>query len=64
MHLDKPAVIVELKWDETAEGAIAQVKERQYVDGLKDYQGNLILAGINYEKKSKKHSCKIEKITI
>ena len=61
LHSDKPAVIIELKWDKNASGAIEQIKERNYVDVFKDYHGDLLLAGINYDKKSKKHSCIIEK---
>ena len=62
LYADKPAAVIELKWDKSAEGAITQIKDKQYVEALKDYQGNLILAGINYDKKTKKHSCKIEKL--
>ena len=36
--MDKPAVVIELKWDKTAEGAIDQIKKKRYVDALKDYQ--------------------------
>ena len=61
IHLDKPAVMIELKWDKSAEGAIQQIKNKEYIDALKDYQGDLLLAGINYDKKTKKHSCIIEK---
>lgn len=50
-HLDKPAIVIELKWDKSAVGAIEQIKEKQYGNALKDYQGNLLLAGINYNKK-------------
>lgn len=60
-HMDKPAVIIELKKDKSAQGAIAQIKEKNYVRALEDYQGNLLLAGINYDK-DKKHTCIIEKI--
>ncbi len=60
MHFDKPAVIMELKWDKSAKGAISQIKEKQYVDALKEYQGNLLLVGINYEKDTKTHTCVIE----
>ena len=56
IHLDKPAVMIELKWDKSAEGAIQQIKNKEYIDALKDYQGDLLLAGINYDKKTKKHS--------
>lgn len=61
LHMDKPAVVIELKWDKKAAGAIAQIQERRYVDSLKDYHGNLLLAEINYDKKSKKHTCMIKK---
>ena len=54
IHADKPAVIIELKWDKSASGAIAQIKEKKYIDALSEYQGNLLLAGINYDKKIKK----------
>ena len=61
---DKPAVLVELKWDESADSAIGQIKERKYVKALEGYQGNLLLVGINYDKESKKHQCKIEKLSL
>ena len=60
MHFNKPAVIMELKWDKSAKGAISQIKEKQYVDALKEYQGNLLLVGINYEKDTNTHTCVIE----
>ena len=53
LYADKPAAVIELKWDKDAHGAISQIKEKQYVDALKDYHGNLLLAGINYDKKIK-----------
>ncbi|MCM1089749.1 MAG: ATP-binding protein [Butyrivibrio sp.] len=59
----KPALIVELKWDKTAEGAIRQIKNKKYISALKEYKGNILLVGINYDKKSRKHQCKIEKYT-
>lgn len=58
---DKPALIVELKWDKTAQGAIDQIKQKQYIGALKNYTENLLLVGINYNKKTKKHQCRIEK---
>lgn len=57
---DKPALLVELKWNKSTEGAIAQIKERKYCDSLKDYHGRLLLVGVNYDKKTKKHECIIE----
>lgn len=61
LHLDKPAVVIELKWDKDVTGAIAQIKDRGYVDALKDYRGNLLLAGISYDRRSKTHTCVIER---
>ncbi len=60
---DNPAMIVELKYDNSAEGAIEQIKKKQYADCLKDYSGEILLVGINYDKEQKNHTCKIEKIT-
>jgi len=58
---EKPAILVELKWDSSAEGAIAQIKGRKYAEGLEEYQGNMLLVGISYDKKTKEHRCRIEK---
>ena len=57
---DKPAVMIELKWDKSAGGAIEQIKEKQYGNALKEYQGKLLLVGINYNKTTKKHECVME----
>lgn len=57
---EKPALIVELKWDRSAKGAISQIKRKQYVESLKEYQGNLLLVGVNYDKKTREHQCVIE----
>lgn len=59
---DKPALVVELKWNQSAEGAIAQIKKKQYCKSLSEYQGNLLLVGINYDKDTKEHNCIIEKM--
>ena len=47
LHLDKPAAIIELKWNKNASGAIAQIKRQQYSEVLKDYHGDLLLADIS-----------------
>ena len=61
LYQDKPAAVIELKWDKSAKGAIDQIKNREYGDVLRDYQENLLLVGINYDKKTKVHECTIEK---
>lgn len=63
LHADKPAVVIELKKDKGAQGAIDQIKQKNYVKALEDYKGNLLLVGINYGK-DKKHSCVIEKMVM
>ena len=63
LHADKPAVVIELKKDRDAQGAIEQIKQKNYVSALADYKGNLLLVGINYDK-DKNHSCVIEKMTV
>ncbi|WP_027089548.1 AAA family ATPase [Thomasclavelia saccharogumia] len=58
---DKPAMIVELKWDQEAKTAINQIKEKKYYYELEKYLDDLLLVGISYDKKTKKHSCIIER---
>jgi hypothetical protein len=60
----KPAIVVELKWDQTAEGAIKQIKEKEYAAALMGYIGEVLLVGINYDKETKQHTCVIEKVNV
>ncbi len=57
---DKPATVVELEYDRSAGGAIAKIEECRYSKALKEYQGTLLLVGINYQKETKGYSCVIE----
>mgnify|MGYP000071411069 FL=1 len=58
---DYPALIAELKWNQKAQTALQQIKEKQYPDSVLDYTGDILLVGINYDKKTKEHQCLIEK---
>ena len=60
----KPAIIVELKVDKNAKGAIDQIKDKNYTESIKGYRGEVLLVGINYDKSDKKHSCVIEETLI
>ena len=60
---DKPAMIVELKWDQDVKTAITQIKEKKYPKALDRYQDNLLIIGITYNRESKEHICHIERIT-
>ncbi len=61
-----PALLIELKWNQSAEGAIKQIKDRDYPVGLRGYGGEMLLVGIGYNKDApaggRKHTCRIEKI--
>ena len=59
----KPALVVELKYDKSAETAISQIKDRGYTQALEGYFGDVLLVGVNYDKDNvnKPHSCVIEK---
>ncbi len=63
-HTDRPALVVELKYDKSADAAIGQIKDRQYMQVFDGYCGEILLVGINYnsEDKDKPHSCVIERI--
>lgn len=60
----KPALVVELKYDKSADTALRQIKERHYTKALEGYSGEILLVGINYDKDSenKAHSCVIENV--
>lgn len=57
---DYPALLVELKWNQKADTALNQIKEKKYPESLLQYTGNILLVGINYDKKTKTHQCSME----
>lgn len=61
-----PALLIEMKWNKTAVGAIEQIKNKQYPTAIQDFGGEVLLVGINYDKDApageRKHSCVIEKL--
>lgn len=58
--VDMPAILVEIKFDKTADTAIKQIKEKRYAGKLSGYADKIMLVGVNYDKKTKKHECTIE----
>ena len=56
-----PALLIELKYNKDADTALNQIKRQDYPARLEDWKGNLLLVGINYDKASKTHSCRIER---
>ena len=59
--VNKPALLIELKFDKSAQTAITQIKEKNYLLFFKDYKGEVLLVGINYSKGTKTHQCIIER---
>lgn len=57
-----PAIVLELKVGRSCEEAIAQIKERNYIQKVKNCK-EILLVGINYDKE-KRHSCRIERVDI
>ena len=57
---EMPALIVELKWNKSAQAAIQQIKDKCYFESVRTYTGDILLVGINYDKKTKMHACVIE----
>ena len=58
---DFPALVVELKWNKNAETALDQIKRQHYPASIASYTGDILLVGVNYDKKTKVHECRIEK---
>lgn len=61
-HVDSPAIILELKVNKDADSAIAQIKRKQYPAKVAEYTDRLLLVGINYDRDTKQHQCRIEKV--
>ena len=57
-----PGIVIELKYDKSPEEAIQQIKHRNYVKKLEGITDSILLVGINYDKKSKRHQCIIEEL--
>ena len=62
-NVSTPAIIVELKYNDTTGTAIDQIHERHYPDKVAEYTGDILLVAISYDKKTKEHQCQIEKWT-
>jgi hypothetical protein len=60
-YRDKPTVLVELKWNRSTKSAIDQIKRNKWPQRLEGLGGPLLMVGINYDEKTKKHHCVIER---
>lgn len=59
-NVDKPALVIELKYDKDADTAINQIHRKEYPAKIAEYTGHILLVSINYDKTTKKHTCQIE----
>jgi len=59
---NKPAIVLELKYDWSADTAIRQIKEKRYAGALAGYSEKVLLVGVSYDKETKQHSCVIEEM--
>ena len=57
-----PLILIEFKYDDSAEEAIKQIKEKEYFKRYAGQYRNIILVGINFSTKTKDHQCLIEKL--
>lgn len=58
----RPAIILELKVDDTCAAALDQIKERNYIAKAREYAREILLVGISYDKTKKRHDCVIESV--
>lgn len=58
------ALVIELKCDKSADAAIDQIHRKHYPAKVAEYTGDILLVGINYDKKTKAHTCKIERVKL
>ncbi len=61
-NVAKPALVIELKFNHSADTALDQIKRKKYPSKLSEYTGDILLVGISYDKEKKQHTCKIEKV--
>ncbi len=61
-NVDGPAIVIELKYNQDARTVIDQIRRKEYPESVKQYTDNILLVGINYDKKEKRHTCRIEAI--
>lgn len=63
-NTDSPAIIIELKYNQCVNTALDQIRRKEYPSKVAQYADNLLLVGISYDPKTKKHKCRIESATV
>ncbi|MGN0058263.1 MAG: AAA family ATPase [Phocaeicola plebeius] len=62
-NVAKPALVIELKFNHSADTAIDQIRRKDYPAKIAEYTGDILLVGISYDKETKQHTCRIERLT-
>ena len=62
-NVAKPALVIELKFNRSADTAIDQIKRRCYPTKIAEYTGDILLVGISYDRETKQHVCRIERFS-
>ena len=57
-----PLILIEFKYDSSAEEAINQIKTKEYFKRYTGQYHNTVIVGINYSTKTKEHQCMIERL--
>ncbi len=52
----KPSIVIELKWNKSANTALEQIISKDYVSRFKGSGDGVLLVGVNCDAKNKKHS--------
>lgn len=60
-NVDLPAMVIELKVNKDADSAIDQIRRKEYPVKVQEYANRLLLVGINYDRETKQHFCRIER---
>ena len=59
---DQPSIVLELKVNKDADTAISQILRKDYPAKVREYCDRLLLVGINYDRDTKQHTCRIDRI--
>ena len=60
-NVDSTAIVIELKYNQSADTALDQIKRKEYPAKVAEYAGKLLLVGISYDRETKTHSCRIDR---
>ena len=56
----RPALLVELRWDQPVSAGVHEVLDRDYPQVLRDLGVPILVVAVTYDAKTKEHTCRIE----